>query len=153
MKWMYKGKEFNDEDIPEGAFGFVYGMSVVIGSERKMYIGKKNFYSETNVKLGKKALAERTDKRASKRKLVRKLKYANYHSSNKVLAQARKDGLVIERTILLICYCKAELTYKEVEYLFITSALEDKRYLNDNILGKFYRSRIKCETNKNKEDE
>ena len=98
-------------------------------------------------------MAERTDKRASKKKVVRKLSYENYHSSQETLKQARKDGLVIERTILCICYCKAELTYQEAKYLFRTSALEDKRYLNDNILGKFYRSKIKCVTKKIEENE
>lgn len=151
--WRYKRKNFTDDDIPEGAFGFVYGMSVKIDGEKKLYIGKKNFYSERNIPLGKKALAERTDKRMSKKKKVRKLNFQNYHSSQADLKQAKIDGIPIKRVILKICYCKAELSYQETRYLFKTDALEKDEYLNDNILGKFYRSKIKCETNKNKNDE
>ena len=79
--------------------------------------------------------------------------YKNYFSSNAVLKKAKLDGIPIKRLILKICFCKSELSYEEAKYLFNTGALENDKYLNDNILGKFYRSKIKCETNKNQEDE
>jgi len=151
--WLYKGKEFTDEMVPEGAYGFVYGMVVKIDGEEKIYIGKKNFYSNRNVPLGKKALAARPDKRASKKRKIKKLNYKNYFSSSEVLKEAREQGLPIKRVILKVCYCKMELTYEETKYLFKTDALEKNNYLNGNILSKFYRSKIKCETNKNEEDE
>ena len=151
--WIYNKKEFTDEMVPEGAFGFIYGMSVLIDGVTRIYIGKKNFYSEQNIPLGKRALAAREDKRMSKKKKVKKLNYKNYFSSQETLKQAKIDGLPIKRVILKICYCKAELSYEEARYLFKTDALENDKYLNDNILGKFYRSKIKCETNKNQEDE
>jgi len=153
MKWMYEGKEFTDDMVPEGAFGFIYGMSVTIDGKKKLYIGKKNFYSELNVPLGKKALAMREDKRMSKKRKVKKLNFQNYHSSQADLKQAKIDGIPIKRVIIKICYCKAELSYQETRYLFKADALEKDEYLNDNILGKFYRSKIKCETNKSEEDE
>jgi hypothetical protein len=153
MSWIYQGKEFTDEMVPEGAYGFIYGMSVTIDGEDKVYIGKKNFYSERNIPLGKKALEARDDKRMSKKKKVKKLNYQNYHSSQATLKQAKLDGIPIKRLILKICNCKAELSYQETRYLFKTDALEKEEYLNDNILGKFYRSKIKCETNKSEEDE
>jgi hypothetical protein len=140
---MYKNKKFTDDMIPEGGHGFVYGMSVLIDGEVKLYIGKKNFFANRNVKLGKKALDARTDKRASKKKLVRKLSYQNYFSSNETLKQAKKDGLEINRVIMKICYSKMELTYEEVACMFKLDVLEDQKYLNTNILGKFYRGKIR----------
>ena len=45
----------------------------------------------------------------------------------------------LERKILTSgFYNKKELTYLECKYQFILEVLEDKKYLNDNILGKFY---------------
>ena len=37
-----------------------------------------------------------------------------------------------------MAYNKKELTYLECKYQFIFEVLEDKKYINDNILGKFY---------------
>tara|TARA_R110001592_G_scaffold151978_1_gene379126 strand:- start:2306 stop:2746 length:441 start_codon:yes stop_codon:yes gene_type:complete len=143
MSWLYEREEFTNDMIPEGAHGFVYGMSVLIDGETKLYIGKKNFYANRNVKLGKKALDARTDKRASKKKLVRKLSYQNYFSSNETLKQAKKDGLDIRRVIMKICYSKMELTYEEVACMFKLDVLDNTQYLNTNILGKFYRGKIR----------
>jgi hypothetical protein len=143
MSWLYNREDFTDDMIPEGAHGFIYVMSVVIDGEPKLYIGKKNFYSNRNVMLGKKALIARTDKRSSKKKLVRKLSYKNYFSSNETLKKARKDGIEIKRAIVKICYSKMELTYEEVAAMFKLDVLENKMYLNTNILGKFYRGKIK----------
>lgn len=143
MSWLYEREEFTNNMIPEGAHGFVYGMSVLIDGETKLYIGKKNFYANRNVKLGKKALDARTDKRASKKKLVRKLSYQNYFSSNETLKQAKKDGLDIRRVIMKICYSKMELTYEEVACMFKLDVLDNTQYLNTNILGKFYRGKIR----------
>ena len=41
MSWLYEREEFTNDMIPEGAHGFVYGMSVLIDGETKLYIGKK----------------------------------------------------------------------------------------------------------------
>lgn len=152
MSWYYNKKEFTDDMIPDEAFGFIYGMSVVIDGSKFFYIGKKNFYSQRNIPLGKKALALRTDKRMSKKKKVKKLNYKNYFSSQEALKEARKNKIPIKRVILKICFCKAELSYQEARYLFKLDVLEKDTYLNDNILGKFYRSRINCITNKEKDE-
>ena len=117
MSWLYEREEFTNDMIPEGAHGFVYGMSVLIDA--------------------------RTDKRASKKKLVRKLSYQNYFSSNETLKQAKKDGLDIRRVIMKICYSKMELTYEEVACMFKLDVLDNTQYLNTNILGKFYRGKIR----------
>lgn len=137
-------KPFNDKMIPEGAVGFVYMMNYLDSKKGIMYayIGKKNFYSKRKKKFGKKALAAMTDKRAKKYETVIKLDYENYFSSNKELKQAYKDGKMIYRTILKICFSKMELTYEETKAQFKYEVLERDEYLNGNILGRFYKGKI-----------
>jgi hypothetical protein len=140
--WWYNSKEFTDNMIPEGAYGFIYAIKITIDEQQKTYIGKKNFYSNRRVKKGKKELALMEDKRGSKYKEVKKLNYQKYCSSNKIIKEAVKNGAKIKRFILKICYSKMELTYQETRYLFKLDVLQDDKYLNDNILGRFYRSKI-----------
>lgn len=137
MSWIINGKIFCQESIPEGAIGFVYQMSAIINGKAVSYIGKKNFFSNTKKKLAKKSIS--TDKRLKKYKVVTKSAYQNYYSSNDVLKQAHKDGVVIQRVIIKICFSKTELTYQEVKNQFIYRVLEDNLYLNGNILGRFYK--------------
>ena len=135
---------FKDDMIPEGAVGFVYTMNY-LDSKKGMvysYIGKKNFYSKRKKKFGKKALAAMTDKRAKKYEMIIKLDYENYFSSNKELKKAYKDGKMVYRTILKICFSKMELTYEETKAQFKYEVLERDDYLNGNILGRFYKGKI-----------
>lgn len=141
MSWIYKGSVFTDEHIPDGAIGFVYVMTAIIGNQSIAYIGKKNFYASTKKKLGKKKLS--SDKRKKTYERVSKLAYHNYYSSNEVLKQAYKSGAVIKREILKICFSKNELTYQEVKHQFVLGVLESDYYLNGNILGRFYKEKIK----------
>ena len=136
--------DFNEKLIPEGAVGFVYMMNYLDSKSGIMYsyIGKKNFYSKRKKKFGKKALAAITDKRTKKYETVIKLDYENYFSSNKELKQAYKDGKMIYRTILKICFSKASLTYEETKAQFKHEVLERDYYLNGNILGRFYKGKI-----------
>ena len=138
--WYYNKKTFSDDMIPEGAVGFVYMMRLQVDGVTKFYIGKKLFYSTRKVKLGKKELALRTDKRLKNYKEVSTLNYQNYYSSNATIKEAHKNGEVITRVILKICYSKIELTYQEVRYQFKMDVLETDMYLNDNILGKFFKN-------------
>lgn len=134
---------FKKSMIPEGAVGFVYKMNYKDDDgQYYSYIGKKNFYSRRKKKFGKKALAAITDKRTKKYEMVTKLDYEDYFSSNKQMKQAHKDGKMIHRTILKICFTKAELTYQETKYQFKYEVLERDWYLNGNILGRFYKGKI-----------
>ena len=137
-------KPFSDDMIPKGAVGFVYMMNYLDSKTGIMYayIGKKNFYSKRKKKFGKKALAAMTDKRAKKYEMVTKLDYENYFSSNKELKQAYKDGKMIYRTILKICFSKMELTYEETKAQFKYEVLEKENFLNGNILGRFYKGKV-----------
>lgn len=135
--WVYKGKEFKEDMIPEDAFGFIYEMSAIIDGNSVRYIGKKNFYSDVKTKLGKKSLP--TDKRLKTYKRVRKYNYQNYFSSNDILKAVAKKKGIIKREILHICYSKTELSYMETKLQFMYGVLESDEFLNGNILGKFYK--------------
>lgn len=142
--WFYEDKEIIDiSQLPENAYGFIY--QIHNANNGRYYIGKKNLYSERNIKLGKKALAAREDKRSSKKKkIIKESDWKIYHGSEEEL---KKD---IEtygydhfyRTILCICYNKATLTYSEVKWQMTTGCLEDAKSYNKNILGKFYKHLI-----------
>jgi hypothetical protein len=130
--------EFTEEMIPEKAVGFVYLMTAVVDGKFVKYIGKKNFYADVKTKLGKKEMP--TDKRLKQYKRVRKFTYKNYFSSNEVLKEHYNNDGKIERIIIEIAYSKIQLTYLEVKHQFINEVLEDESYLNNNILGKFYKT-------------
>lgn len=139
--WIFKGKEFTELDIPKNAIGFIYEMSAIIDGKAVRYIGKKNFYANIKKKLGKKALAAVTDKRLKKYTREIKADFMNYYSSNKILKDAHKKGVVIKREMLLICYSSTELTYQETKHQFLYEVLEKEEYLNGNILGRFYKTK------------
>jgi hypothetical protein len=139
MSWIYQGKDFKTNMIPEGAVGFVYEMEAIIDGKSVRYVGKKNFYSTSKKKFGKKALANMTDKRNKKYEIVSKPNYQNYYSSNEVLKEAHKRGIPIKRYMVKICFSKIELTYHETKFQFLREVLEKEEYLNGNILGRFYK--------------
>lgn len=141
MSWVYKGEVFNDSKIPEGAIGFIYEMEAIIDGKAVRYVGKKNFYSTTKKKFGVKALANMEDKRAKKYTIQVKTNYQNYYSSNKVLQDAHKAGVIIKRFMVRICFSKTELTYHETKFQFVREVLEKEEYLNQNILGRFYKTK------------
>ena len=138
-KWSYQGQDFENSMIPEGAEGFVYEMQAIIDGKLVRYIGKKNFYSVTKKRFGKKALSSMEDKRAKKYTIQKKLTYLDYYSSNVVLKDAHKAGIEIRRYILKICFSKMELTYYETKFQFVRGVLESDEFLNGNILGRFYK--------------
>ena len=141
MSWLHKGSVFKDEHIPTGAVGFIYIMTAIIGNQSIAYIGKKNFYASKKKKLSKKNLP--TDKRKKDYVRVSKTSYQDYYSSNEALKQAHRSGAIIKREILKICYSKSELTYEEVKHQFLYEVLEKQEYLNGNILGRFYKGKIR----------
>jgi hypothetical protein len=141
MSWIYNGKVFTDMDIPEGGIGFIYVMTAIIDGKSVAYIGKKNFFANVKKPLGKKALAMTTDKRLKKYRRELVPSYQKYYSSNKTLKDAHKEGVVIKREILRICYSNMELTYQEVKHQFMHEVLEKEEFLNSNILGRFYKTK------------
>jgi len=140
MSWIYQNTEFDEMCIPDGAVGFIYMMSAIIDGKSYMYIGKKNFFANIKKPLGKKALAMSTDKRLKKYRRELRPDFMRYYSSNKILKEAHKDGVMIKREILRICYSSTELTYQETKYQFVYEVLEKQEFLNGNILGRFYKT-------------
>lgn len=122
--------------------GYIY-ITTILDTNRK-YIGKKNFFHNTNVKLGKKELANlptTRGKKPSKKKVTKESDWKTYYGS----AQEIKDSVKqypkerIIRTLIRLCKSKKELTYYECKYLFDYNVLEpNSGFINDNILGKFY---------------
>ena len=82
-----------------------------------------------------------------KRKVVKESDWKTYHGSHpkiKNLLLEADNKREFSRRILKMCTTKKELTYYECKYLFINDVLEDRNnYINDNILGKFYRKDFK----------
>lgn len=138
-KWSYQGQDFESSMIPEGAEGFVYEMQAIINGKLVRYIGKKNFYSTTKKRMGKRAVAQLQDKRSKRYTIQKKLSYIDYYSSNAELKAAHKAGIDIRRYIIKICFSKTELTYYETKYQFVRGVLESDEFLNGNILGRFYK--------------
>jgi len=125
---------FNIEDY----CGYVY-ITCHIPTGRQ-YIGKKAFIHTTTKKLGKKELAEipvTRGKRPSKKAVVKESDWKTYYGSNAEVKSLSKDEMT--RHVLRLCKTKKELTYWETKYLFQYNVLENDLYMNDNILGKFYR--------------
>lgn len=143
--WKYNDLVISDiNEIPDGAFGFVY--EVVHLPSNKRYIGRKQLISTTTKSLGKKELAQLTDKRASKKKKVQKESdWKTYYGSHSEIKQFIKEGRQeeFERNILEFAFSPKHLTYLETKYLFSLGVLEKQtEYFNDNILGKFFRKDI-----------
>ena len=106
----------------------------------RQYIGKKNFFHTTNKKLGKKELAEipvTRGKRPTKKQVVKESDWKTYYGSATEIKSLPKNE--ITHCVLKLCKNKKELTYWETKMLFQYNVLEDDRYINDNILGKFFR--------------
>lgn len=131
MDWL---NETNTNDFT-GMHGFIYRIDYEDGY---YYFGKKDFVSDIKTPLGKKALAEQTDKRLKSYKRVqRETNWRKYEGSND------STGLTIKsKTIILLCRTKRELTFREAEILFKKEVLFSEKCLNKNILGKFFKGNI-----------
>jgi len=148
--WIYKGTPVvSIKAMPENSYGFIYEVTH-IPSGRK-YLGKKVLYFERNKRLGKRALeALREERKAKgiggrtplKQKVVTESDWKTYYGSQKEVLELVKEGNQkdFKREILQYVPDKKQLTYYECKYLFINEVLETRNnYINDNILGKFYR--------------
>ena len=136
-KWIC-GDTYNPEDYT----GFVYKITNL--TNVKFYIGKKSFFHNTNVRLGKKELAAlptARGKKPSKKLVVKESNWKDYWGSNKELIQDVKElgPEHFECLILRLCKTKKQLTYFEVHYQCTSDCLLGANSYNDNILAKFFR--------------
>jgi len=132
MFWIYKkGKIESLDDFPQGAFGFIYEIEHL--PTGKKYIGKKQ------LRFTRKLPPLKGQKRW--RKVEKESDWLKYTGSHTFLKEIRKENRYDElrREILLICFTKKILTYNELKYQMMFEVLEESSYLNDNLLGKFYR--------------
>ena len=136
-------------DMPVNTYGFIY--EVLHKPTGRKYIGKKVLFFERNVKIGKReAEALREERKAKgiggrvplKQKVITESDWKDYYGSHKDILKEVKDKkqYEFERKILTFVPNKKLLTYYECKYLFIKEVLEERNnYINDNILGKFYK--------------
>lgn len=126
------------EDI-EGYEGFIYKIKNL--KTGISYIGKKSYWSRTSKKVeGKK----------NRKRFLNESNWKFYTSSNSTLIKEIKENGIedYQFTILRHCKNKREHTYYEVFYQFQEDVLNKKlpngeyEYLNDQILGKFFRSHL-----------
>jgi len=141
-KWIYNNKEISSiEELPEDSYGFIYLITL---SNNKKYIGKKNLYTERKRKFGKREIAKLEDKRQRKYEIVKKESdWKTYCGSKKYDDyQMFIDKGFYTKHILYTAKNKKHLTYLELKALIENNVLEDEAFLNDNILGKFFRKDI-----------
>ena len=136
--WYFLDKQINEiSDLPEGAFGFIYQTTHI--PTGKKYIGKKSLMYNRKKKLTKKELLEYAGKKGRTPTHIRVQKesdWKTYYGSHSFIKESNKEDL--ERKILQVAFNKKELTYLECKWQFVLEVLETNKYLNDNILGKFY---------------
>ncbi len=156
--WSYRGtKVVSVLDMPEGTYGFIYEVTHI--PTGKKYLGKKVLYFERNKKLGKRELQALKEERKAqgiggrvplKKKVITQSDWKTYYGSQKEILELVKEGNQqdFKREILQYVPDKKQLTYYECKYLFINEVLETRNnYINDNILGKFYRKDFFNENN------
>jgi hypothetical protein len=142
-KWFYNDKWIESiEDFPEGTYGFIY--ITIHEPSNKAYLGKKVLYHNVKKRLTKKELAEQTGRgRKSTTQVTQKESdWKTYYGSAKPILELIKQGKQNDfyRKILHTVNNKKLLTYYECKYLFQLGVLENPdEWINDNILGKFFR--------------
>jgi len=137
--WLYKDQEILDlQQFPENCYGFVY---LIESNSGEKYIGKKALRSYHTTYERK--LNEKTG-RMNKVKVVTSTEsnWKDYYGSSvemkKLVKERGKEAFI--RKILKLCSSKKSLTYWELAEQCKADVLnESLNYLNDNILGKFYR--------------
>ena len=152
MNWLYEGKEITElEDFPENTFGFVYQITHL--PTGKKYIGKKQLVYTQKKRIGKKEKKriKEEKKLRGERAISPTFKYVkkesdwkSYVGSNDEIKQLLEEGSIsdFKREILEFARNKKHQTYIETKLLFEKNVLTDDTYLNENILGKFYRKDI-----------
>lgn len=140
--WTYEDSPF---EPTTDDYGFIY--QITFDDDTK-YIGKKNLWVieelpplrsgvprphaidtvNRNYK-GKRTTMEIVQKESDWRK---------YTGSSKLT----QDKTIVARTVLAVAPSKRYLTYLEVKYMFLLDVLESEKFVNENILGKFYRGNL-----------
>ncbi len=130
--WLYNNEVIKGiEQMPKNTFGFIYEATYI--PTREKYLGKKVlFFNRTLPPL-------KGSKR--KRKVIKESDWQTYYGSHTKIKQLLSEGKqeYFSREILEFAFNKKHLTYLETKYQFSNNVLENTEYINDNILGKFFR--------------
>lgn len=145
--WYYLDNEVKSiEDMPEGVIGFVYKLTF---TDNTKYIGKKNLYTTRTVKALKNGkLRENTVDhlyRNTGKGFRQKFDVIKKESNWKIYQGSAiecKNKTVARKEIIQYAFSNQELTYLEAKMQFKYDVLENANYINDNILGKFYRGKL-----------
>lgn len=135
--WIYQNKPFESEDIKDN-YGFVYLITDLLTGQK--YIGRKYFWSVRKV-------------RGKKRRQKFESDWKTYYSSSKIVNELYNTygDQRLKREILSLHKTKGQVNYNETRMLFVNNVLEavdnngQRLYYNDNILSRYYASKMKVE--------
>jgi hypothetical protein len=123
--WEFNGKPFNTDDIGKYV-GYVYVIESLI--DGKLYIGRKYFYSRRKPKGATRRVKKESDW---------KTYYGSSDTVKKLIEEHGKENF--RRVILSLHTTEGDCNYEEVRQQFLNNVLEDDRFLNENINGKWHR--------------
>jgi hypothetical protein len=145
--WLYKNKPF---ELKEEFIGFTYKITFNKKNhplDGNYYIGCKRFYSKTTKSIGKKRIAQLTDKRKSKKEtIIKESDWKNYKGSCKDIRYIElweKYPDNFKKEILTIV--KKEdynLMYYEQKDMILND-WESEKCFNGNFNGKYFCNKIK----------
>tara|TARA_R110000796_G_C14348741_1_gene411295 strand:+ start:208 stop:633 length:426 start_codon:yes stop_codon:yes gene_type:complete len=125
QEWTFRDEIFSEKDIDKFE-GFVYIITNELNGRR--YIGRKYFYSIRKVKGKKRRQRSSSDWQ----------KY--YGSSEQLKADIEKCGIEnFRREIISLHTTRGDCNYEEVKQQFLHNVLEEDKFYNDNISGKYHR--------------
>ena len=130
--WLYNNEVIKGiEQMPKNTFGFIYEATYI--PTREKYLGKKVLFLNRTLPPLKGA--------KRKRKVIKESDWQTYYGSHTKIKQLLSEGKqeYFSREILEFAFNKKHLTYLETKYQFSNNVLENTEYINDNILGKFFR--------------
>jgi hypothetical protein len=161
MSWIYEGQTIEKiEDLPkeeQEAFGFIYCIVLDYKGKSYEYYGKKNFFSVQSKRasakqltlLGKSAFRRKKQKIGKEKgawyyyQTIRtEMKWQEYNSSSKEVIAMIKDGAQATKYIVQIVHEENMMNYFECKHQFCSGVLEEERFLNGNILGRFHKANV-----------
>ncbi len=125
--WLFQGEVF-DGSLVNNYHGFVYCITCPDG---RKYIGRKTFWFMRKT-------------RGTKRRSRIESDWRDYYGSSEVLKNLinLSEPEKFTREILSLHKTKGEMNYTEIKEQFQRNVLESEEYINDNINGKYFKSRV-----------
>ena len=151
--WKYKDKSIaNLDDLAQVAghsidklFGIIYGIEF---EGNKFYIGKKDLWFQRELKP-----LQNGEKRNGHVAFINRI--VDHKKTKMELVKVESDWLTytgscidthglkpIRKKILEVCLSRRQLTYRKNFWLFRFDVLENDKFLNSNIGGKFFRGNL-----------